>query len=344
MSILTAWSIFIAGAAIIAIVGSRMTTVADRLADRTGWGEALVGATLLGATTSLPGITASVSAAIDGRPQLAFSNAIGGIAAQTVFLAVADLAYLRANLEHAAASVANMLQATLLIFILALLIVSMALPPATFWGVHPVTPLMFVVYFSGMKMVQASKNYPMWRPRHTEQTEPDDPDEVRTAASQDLRLWRNFAIFAAIVVVCGYGVTRTVSRLADHYAWLDDSAAGALMVAVATSLPELVTSVAAVRRGALTLAVSGIIGGNCFDTLFAAVADLAYRDGSLYHAIESGRGTDKELLLIAAAIAMTGLLLAGLLFRQEKGFGKIGFESLGVVLIYAIVVVGTSIL
>jgi cation:H+ antiporter len=53
---------------------------------------------------------------------------------------------------------------------------------------------------------------------------------------------------------------------------------GGLFTAVSTSLPELVTSVAAVQQGALTLAVGGIIGGNSFDVMFVAFADIAYRE------------------------------------------------------------------
>jgi cation:H+ antiporter len=345
MSLTVAWIVFLAGALVITVVGSRMTTVADRLADRTGWGEALVGATLLGAATSLPGITASVTAALDGQPQLAFSNAVGGIAAQTMFLAIADLTYRPANLEHAAASLANMLQAALLVFILAMIVFTMATPPFEFFGVHPTTPLMFAVYLVGMKMVQQAKDTPMWQPKSTDQTRPDEPEERETPPSADWRLWLKFAAFAAATMLAGFYVTRSVSVMVRQYDWLGESAAGAFMTAVATSLPELVTSIAAVRRGALQLAVGGIIGGNCFDTLFAAVADIAYRDGSLYHAANVvAEGTiDRELTLIAATIAMTTLLLGGLLFRQKQGLGKIGFESVGVLLLYAIMAVATSI-
>ena len=96
-----------------------------------------------------------------------------------------------------------------------------------------------------------------------------------------------------------------------------------------TSLPELVTSVAAVRRGALTLAVGGIIGGNAFDTIFVAFSDIAYRDGSIYHAI-----TGQQVYLISLTILMTGVLLLGLLRREERGIVNIGFESFLILLLY----------
>ncbi|HEX2018119.1 MAG TPA: sodium:calcium antiporter, partial [Aurantimonas sp.] len=111
---------FLAAAVVIFFSGLRMTGLADRLADRTGLGEAIIGAVLLGAATSLSGIIVSVTAALDGRASLAFANSVGGIAAQTVFLAVADMFYRRVNLEHAAADLGNVFQGIVLMVLLTL--------------------------------------------------------------------------------------------------------------------------------------------------------------------------------------------------------------------------------
>lgn len=108
---------------------------------------------------------------------------------------------------------------------------------------------------------------------------------------------------------------------------------GGLFTAVATSLPELVTAIAAVKQGALTLAVGGIIGGNSFDVLFLAFADISYREGSIYHAI-----THRQLFIIAMTQAMTGILLLGLLRREKSGFANIGFESILVLMCYLIII------
>ena len=319
---------FVLAAVVIGVAGTRLTAVCDRLADRTGLGEAVTGAILLGAATSLPGITASVTAAVDGLPTLALSNAIGGIAVQTAFLVVADIAYRRANLEHAAASVQNMMQASLLVVLLALILAAMSAPPVTFAGVNPVSPLLLLVYGFGMQMVHRSREQPMWLPRMTRSTRVDEPD----ATSDDVplgRLWAEFLLAAALVVAAGVAVTRSGEAIAATTG-ISHTLVGALLVAVATSLPELVTSVAAVRRGALTLAVGGILGGNAFDTLFAAVADIAYRPGSLYHGASGG-----EAFLVALTIAMTAVLLLGLLRRERLGIARIGFESFIVLLLYA---------
>ena len=89
------------------------------------------------------------------------------------------------------------------------------------------------------------------------------------------------------------------------------------------------TSIAAVRQGALTLAVGDIIGGNSFDVLFIAFADFAYRDGSIYGAI-----AESQSFVIALTILMTGILLLGLLRREKYGIGNIGFESFLILLLY----------
>ena len=126
----------------------------------------------------------------------------------------------------------------------------------------------------------------------------------------------------------GWVVARTGSNIAEQTG-LTDALVGAFLTAVVTSLPELVTSVTAVRRGALTLAVGGIIGGNAFDTIFLALSDVAYREGSIYHAI-----SERQVFLISLTILLTGLLLLGLLRREKHGIANIGFESFLILVFY----------
>ncbi|MDX1609820.1 MAG: sodium:calcium antiporter [Halofilum sp. (in: g-proteobacteria)] len=327
------WAIggFLLAAGAIGVAGTFLSGICDRLADRTGMGEAFTGAIVLGAVTSLSGITVSVTAALDGLPTLALSNAIGGIAVQTAFLAVADVTYRRANLEHAAASVPNMMQAALLIVLLGMMLVAMTLPPVTVAGVHPLSPALLLVYGFGMRMVYQSRERPMWEPRMTRATRVDEPET--TAGDLSLgRLLLQFAAAAVVVVLAGILATRSGEAIAGATG-ISHTLVGGLFLAVATSLPELVTSVAAVRRGALTLAVGGVVGGNAFDTLFAAVADVAYRPGSLYHA-----ATEYETFLIALTIVMTAVLLLGLIRRERRGVARIGFESMAVFALYGLAV------
>ncbi|MDZ7686362.1 MAG: hypothetical protein U5O39_16320 [Gammaproteobacteria bacterium] len=98
------------------------------------------------------------------------------------------------------------------------------------------------------------------------------------------RLWSEFAILMVVLGLAGLMLEPAATTISAHTG-LTQTIVGVMLTAVSTSIPELVTSIAAVRRGALTLAVGGILGGNAFDTLFMAASDIAYRDGSIYHAM-----------------------------------------------------------
>lgn len=326
------WSLWalvaaLAGSAVaIIVLGTLLTRQADRLADRTGWGEAIFGAVVLGASTSLAGSVMSVAVAWQGFPGLAAANAVGGIAAQTAFLVVADVTYRRANLEHAAASLENLLLGALLCIMLALPLAATATPDVTLLGIHPATLVLFGAYLLGLRVVRNARTTPLWYPRRTLETREDegrDTSGVRTPT-----LWTAFTVLAVATAAAGLLVAQSAIGLVQRTG-VGETLVGAYITAIITSLPELVITLAAVRRGALTLAVGGIIGGNSFDVLFLAFSDVAYRAGSIYHAVGDG-----VLLLLGVDIVMTGVLLLGLLRREPAGFAGIGFESITLLLLY----------
>lgn len=322
-----------AGATVgIGLAGVKAAGLADRVADRTGMGEAVTGTIFLGLLTALPGLLASVVAALDGRPALAISNAMGGIAVQTTALAIADIAYRRANLEHAAASVPNMLQATMLIALMVLVLCGLSGPDVALGGIaHPITPVLILTAGGALWLVIVTRNDPMWKPTDTDETIRDTPDEEHEEQSLRKMLIGLIAM-ALITGTCGALVAQTAGNISDATG-ISESVIGAIFVALATSMPELVTSVAAVRRGALTLAVSDVVGGNFFDVLFVAAADLAYLNGSIYHADGVGR---REIFLTAFTILLNVILLAGLIVRQKRGPANIGVESVLMLLLYVI--------
>lgn len=319
--------VFLAATGVITIAGIMLSQVADRLADRTGLGEAMMGALLLGGSTSLSGVVVSISAAWQGEAQLAISNAVGGIAAQTAFLAVADMVYRQANLEHAAASLVNILFGTLVIALLGGLLVATASPDWTLFGIHPVTPILFVSYLGGLQLAKNSRNVPMWEPRQTSETREDKADEPPPGERLSV-LWIRFCILAVVLALSGWVVAQTGMGIARQTG-LSGSLVGYLFTAVATSTPELATTIAAVRNRALTLAIGGILGGNAFDVMFAVSADVAYREGSVYHEMASG-----EVFMTSLVIVMTAVLVLGMLSRQKDGIGRIGFESALILALY----------
>ena len=323
--------LFALAGVVVTAASIRATHLADAIADRTGFGEAMVGAVVLGAATSLSGVVVSVTVAAEGDASFAVSNAVGGIAAQTLFLAFGDLMHRRVNLEHAAAEPASLFQAVQLMILLSLPLAAFAGPEIAYLGGHPVSVVMFVAYLAGLRAANRVRENPMWRPVRTRETR--DEDEGEDADPRPLpALMAAFAVLVAVMALSGFAISQLGGAVAVRFG-LASGLVGALLTAVVTSLPELVTTLTAIRRGALQLAVGGIIGGNTFDTLFLVASDVAYREGSIFHAMG---GTD--LYWLATGLLMTAVLLAGLIVREKAGPARIGFESVLLIVIYAVAV------
>ncbi|WP_455217607.1 sodium:calcium antiporter [Kaarinaea lacus] len=315
-------------ALMIIIAGSRLSRLADTLADRTGLGEALFGVLLLAGVTALPDLAATLSAAIDSRPDLAMSNAMGSMAVNLAFLGVADIVYRKANLEHAAASSVNLMLAGLLIVLLTLPLLAIFTPNVTQWGVHPITPVIVAAYLFGLHLVRHTQEKPMWFPRNTSLTVPDEPD--RHPRGRTIHVWLGFISMAIVTGLSGWMLMEGAKGIADQ-SGMSETLVGGLLAALATSTPELVTTIAAIRIGALTLAVSNIFGTNCFNMLVVAAADAGYAHGSIYHDM-----APVQMTWSLVSILMTAILLLGMVRRQTYGIGRIGFESALILGVYAV--------
>lgn len=322
--------LFVVSTVAIAIGGTALTREGDKLADITGMGEALVGALFLGGITSLSGIIMSVTAAYDGFPELSVSNAIGGIAAQTAFLAIADIAYKKANLEHAAASLSNVMQAVVLIGVLVCILIFNGLPAATLFHIHPGSIIIFALYIGSQRMISLSQEDPMWKAVKTRETREDVPEEDNIRKYKLSTVLLKFVLLGAVIGISGFALAKSAVVISAQTG-LSQGVVGALFTAVASSLPELIVSVSAVRQGALTLAVSNVIGGNAFDVLFVALSDVAYTEGSIYHTFR-----DSQVFTIHLTLALTVVLTMGLLYRQKKGIARIGWESLTVLILFLV--------
>ena len=171
----------------------------------------------------------------------------------------------------------------------------------------------------------------MWKPEETRETVEDVPAPGSHRESLPM-LSLGLLVSGAITLVSGGFVAQAAGQIVTQTS-IPEAVVGGLFMAAATSLPELITCIASVRRGALTLAVGDIVGGNLFDVLFVAAADIAFLHGSIYHAQGVGR---REIFIIALTILLNVILLAGLINRQKHGPANIGFESLLMLAVYVI--------
>lgn len=138
-----------------------------------------------------------------------------------------------------------------------------------------------------------------------------------------------YAWTAALVVAAGVVMPFIGEQLAEAMGW-QDSFVGTLLVAAATSMPELAVTVGAVRIGALDMAIGNLLGSNLFDILIIGIDDVFYRPGSLL-----ARVSPVHAVSAMSALAMTGLAIVGLLYRpRTRLLGTVGWVSLGLFAIY----------
>ena len=109
---------------------------------------------------------------------------------------------------------------------------------------------------------------------------------------------------------------------------------GATVLAAATSLPELSTGLTSVRSGDYKLAISDIFGGNAFLPVLFLVATLLSGKAVLPQAQAS------DIYLTALGALLTVVYVAGLLFRPQRRVLRMGVDSLVVLVLYVVGIVG----
>jgi cation:H+ antiporter len=104
---------------------------------------------------------------------------------------------------------------------------------------------------------------------------------------------------------------------------------GTTLLAFATSLPELVAAVAAVRIGAHDLAVGNLFGSNCFNMAALLFADVAYRPGPLLAAVHPG-----QAVAGISAVLLMSLALAAIVHGAETRVARLEPDAILLLLIY----------
>ncbi len=99
-----------------------------------------------------------------------------------------------------------------------------------------------------------------------------------------------YAAAASVVAAAGTWLPFVGQEIAEAMGW-KTTFVGTLFIAGATSVPELVVTVSALRLGAADMAIAGLLGSNLFDILILAVDDIAYRKGPLLHAASPAHAT-----------------------------------------------------
>ncbi|WP_396931840.1 sodium:calcium antiporter [Mycolicibacterium sp.] len=340
-------AIFIASAAVIWIAGITLSQTTDVLSQRWHLGSALGGVILLAIATNLPEIAITASAALSHHVDVAVGNILGGIAIQTVVLAVLDAAGTRPRkpLTYLAASLTLVLEAGLVVALLVIVVMSTQLPRSLIaWRLTPGAVLIVVVWAIGLFLIRRARNGLPW---HDSGHAPDSQEKPpghstatneKTATTKGVTTGRTVTVFtiaALATLVAGVVIERSGEEVFGRWG-MSGVLFGATVLAAATSLPELSTGLASTRMGDYKLAMSDIFGGNAFLPVLFLLATLL--SGSAV--LPTAHHTD--IYLTALAGLLTVVYMAGLIFRPQRQWLRMGLDSIAVVILYLVGILGLA--
>jgi cation:H+ antiporter len=287
---------------------------------------------LLGVATSLPEVATTLTGSLIGNAQLVTGNLFGGVSLQIAVLAIVDLVAVKGALTYVTPQPVLLFQGVMLILLLSIALAGASLgEPLSLLGLG-VTPILLAAgYAMTVRVTGTGKYLPRWRPVDVaKRPEPDAGDSRESGDdSPNWSVYARCAAAALLILTAGWALTLTGEALAEQTG-LGASFVGVVLVAASTSLPELSTALAAVRRGNHEMAVSNILGTNCLEVALFLLADIAYREGPILAATDAS-----GMLAASLGLIVTCLLLLGLLERRDQTVARMGFDSLAVLVTYA---------
>ena len=259
-----AWAYLLAGLALLAVGGEFLVRGAVRLAERLGVSPLVIGLTLVGFGTSTPELVASVQASMAGSPGIAVGNVVGSnIANILLILGVSALIAPVAVSSRALGRDGGVVLATAVLF--ALLGVA--------GGLGRISGLLFLAGLAGYIIYawrQESAVAATGGDGHTAAFEKAEAFEgTHPALHRPANLWLSLGMALGGLVLVVLGGRLLVDGAIDLARTLGiaETVIGLTIVAVGTSMPELVTSVVAARRGQSDVALGNVLGSNIYNIL-----------------------------------------------------------------------------
>jgi cation:H+ antiporter len=316
-------------AIVVWLSGARLAYLADVLADRFKLAKSIVGLLLLSLATSLPEVATTLTAAIQQSRDLVLNNLFGGIALQAAVLAMSDL-WARAPITNYPRKANHALEATLLVFLLGVVLVVTNLGETfVVAGVGLGSVVIALCYVGAIWLLRRYDDVSDWVP-----VDLPDPDPLPFPAPSGLLLKSDLNLMLQALAACfailvfGYLLVLFAERIADQ-SGLGAGFIGVTLLAAATSLPELSTSIAAVRIGAYTMAISNIFGSNLIMLVLVFPADILFRAGPILQ--ETSRTVS---LALAFGLIVTAIFLVGMIVRRKPRVGVLGLDSILVILVF----------
>jgi cation:H+ antiporter len=313
------WLQFVLASVLIVVAAMQLAKYGDVIAVRTRLSGMFIGVLLLAGATSLPELLTTISSIFQGVPNLAAGNLLGSNMFNMFVLAILDLIHRNQRLLRKAA-LKHALSGSLAVFMIGLVVFfMMADLQATILWVGVDSMVVIGVYVIAVRLLQSNPLAPV-RPA-VEAEIPAGTPGLRTGLI-------GFGLAAAALVVITPYLVSSSAEIAE-ITGLGATFVGTTLVALVTSLPEMVTTLAALRIGADDMAIGNLFGSNLFNMFALGLADFFYLDGRFLGVI------DPAFMLVGMlGLLMTGMGLIGNLSRLERRVLFVEVDALLLIVVY----------
>ncbi len=318
------WLQFALVTAVIVVAGYYLSTYGDVIAEKTGMGRTWVGVILMASVTSLPELITGVSSVVVfDFPNIAIGNILGACMFNMLVIALLD-ALSGPTPISAKAHQGQVLAAGFGVLILGIAGIAISagdrIPTVGWVGVSSFA--FFAIYMIAMRMV-----FLFEKKRIAELVR----ERVEAARYEKVTLKKAlcyYAVNALLVVVAATYLPHLADQIATATS-LGRTFVGTIFVAVVTTLPELVVSIAAVKIDATDLMFGNLLGSNLFNLAILGLDDLLYVKGPIL-----ADASPAHVVTANAAMAMTAIAVIGLTYRVSKKRLLFGWDSWAILAVY----------
>ena len=308
------WLLFLICALIIIFTGTKLTHYGDIISEKTGLGRVWIGAALIPLATSLPEITSSSGAAWINAPDLAIGNVFGSIMFNLLIIAIADFVHGPGPLLSEV-NTGQILTAILGIFLYAIAALSILTKPTLMLvGIGIDSLILIVLYFLGIIVIF----------KYSKKNKPEDVlglPEGNYAAYSLLHTNIKFLIAAIIIIFTAIKLAQVANSLADLTGW-GTTFMGTIFLAIVTSLPELVTSITAIKIKAFDLAIGIVLGANILNMTIPFFSDIFYAGPPILSVV-----SPQHIISALMAIILTSIAIASIVYKPKKSVFSLGIAA-----------------
>ncbi len=305
-------------ALIIVIAGFYLTKSADAIAEKTKLGKALVGGIFLAAATSLPELFVDLNSIRNNSFDLAVGDLFGSSLFNLLILAIADLMHRNHKSMFSPSAQTHAISALMSINVTA--IAGLAVFSSTMMNFYSIIgvslPIWAILlsYILSLRLIYSNQrlNIPHVETSSLKMTLP--------------RAIVSYLVCSSILFVVAPHLSDAAAEIAEQ-SGLGKTFVGTTLLAMCTSLPELVSTITAVRMGAFDLAIGNIFGSNAFNMILLVPLDMYYT-GSLLSKV-----SQTHAFTALATITTTSIAAMGQLYQVEKRLKIIEPDALAIIVI-----------